>query len=74
MSIEIIESRAHPTMCAMYCTTSDVAFGPVFTSHEEAERFIAYCWLQTGDDPRGVEGCVLERLVTEMRKEEPCAL
>ena len=44
MSVQIISDHM---WAALYCSTSMVAFGPIFDSQEEAERFLV--WL--GKDP-----------------------
>lgn len=33
----------------MYCTTAEVTFGPVFSSDEEAERFVVWHFEHYGD-------------------------
>ncbi len=53
----------------MYCTTSDWAFGPVFTQYEEAEIFIEWLERHGKGDPRLIEDRDLERLVGEWRHE-----
>lgn len=49
MAIAIV---ADDHAAALYCTTSDHAFGPIFRSRREAEDFLA--WLEYGrqDDER----------------------
>ena len=50
MGVRILHDR-HNSLAALYCSTTDVAFGPVFTdgdardSDERAEAFIK--WLRT---------------------------
>lgn len=46
---------------ALYCSTTMFAFGPVFASYEEAERFLA--WLR--DTPNG------EKTILGLSKSDP---
>ena len=60
MSVSILHDReAH--VAALYCTTSDTAFGPVFTGDDpegQADHFLG--WLP--NDPREYPADELERL------------
>jgi len=64
----------------LYCSTTDWAFGPVFWSYEQAERFLA--WLRetpneektlmglSKSDPRSYEESALERLYSRFCRED----
>jgi len=36
----------------MFCNTSDVHFGPEFSSDDDAEKFIQWCMMKHGDPRR----------------------
>lgn len=53
---------------ALYCTTTDWAFGPVFQGPEAQEQAQAFLdWLNV--DPRQLEDSVLERLYNNWHRE-----
>lgn len=59
---------------AMYCSTTDWAFGPVFSDtdeHDAAERIEAFLrWLGKGRDPRSYTDSELESKYSEWRAQE----
>jgi hypothetical protein len=61
---------------ALYCSTTDWAFGPVFydsDDHDAFERAAAFCdWLRksTGKDPREFQDTHLEQKYSEWLKQE----
>jgi len=58
MAVAIV-SDEHAT--ALYCTTSDYAFGPIFESRVEAEDFLS--WLKNGrQDHEGARALEVRRL------------
>jgi len=70
-----ILAEKHDGRAVLYCSTTGWAFGPVFSSYEEAERFLT--WLRetpneertiiglSKSDPRSYEESVLERLYSK---------
>lgn len=55
---------------ALYCSTSDTAFGPVLDDEDHAERVIKYCSEQWGKDPRELTNEQLRWAASETRDEE----
>jgi hypothetical protein len=51
----------------LYCNTSDVGFGPICDSDEEAWHFLDYVWKKHGMDPRRVDLDQLDEDLKEMR-------
>ncbi len=71
MGCRIMHDREQ-NIAALYCSTSDIAFGPVFydgDQWEADERAEAFCrWLKV--DPRCVDGFELERKYSEWLSQE----
>ena len=64
---------------ALFCTTSDFAFGPIFHNYFEAESFIKFCIAKHGEDPRKLGDNKLEEAFVEHRDaiqagEWPCPI
>lgn len=66
MSVRVLESR-DGKMAALYCSTTDWAFGPVFQSDEAAEDARAFLKF-LGCDPRTLSEKELETCYSDWRQ------
>jgi len=62
MGVRLIEGRDSYT--TFYCSTTMWAFGPVLTSREEAEAFLAFL----GRDPRRMTDGALEKALGDFHQ------
>jgi hypothetical protein len=56
---------------ALYCSTSGFAFGPLFRSREQAQKFLDWQRARGGVDVRLLDDAVLMKQVIEFRLEYP---
>jgi len=53
----------------LFCTTSELRFGPECEDDHEAELFLAHVWRTVAMDPRALPYDVLERCLAEVRSD-----
>lgn len=71
MGVRILEGheqgdQAKHTLACLFCSTTEVVFGPLFHSAEDAESFLLFCKTDgPHDDPRHYEPIALDALHTK---------
>ena len=72
MGISILEGDDYGgrgvTRAVMVCNTTNIAFGPLFDDHDEAQGFLDWHEAQGYPDPRTVTGKELDGRYIEYRK------
>ena len=61
MGVRVLEGKGQDGAC-LYCSTTDWAFGPLFSDGEAAEKFLAYAAEHDGRDLRLLTDEQLQRL------------
>ena len=72
MGCRIIEGKEAGTdvPCAvLFCSTSGIAFGPLFDDHDEAQDFLEWLAKQTNVDARNLTDKRLHAYIFRFRKE-----
>lgn len=66
-----VRTTAGEGKVALFCSTSGVAFGPVFDTEDEAERFLEWLGARDGRDPRLIREFELVELYQTFESREP---